>query len=474
MGAQRTTLTFLGGTGTVTGSRFLVEHRARRLLVDCGLFQGERELRRRNWEPFPVPPHTIDDVVLTHCHLDHTGYLPRLVGDGFAGPVWCSLGTAALTGIVLRDSAHLNERDAEQAAAGGWSRHDPVLPLYTVADAEHAVQLMRAVPFDGDVALADGLDVRLVRAGHVLGAASVLVRASQPTTGLSGASDHAADATVLFSGDLGRTTHPVLRPRAAPPAARTVVVESTYGDRDHPEPPGLPHEALADAIRRTVGRGGSVLVPAFAVDRTEIVLHALTGMVRDGRIPRVPVYVDSPMALAALDVYRRPDLRGELREDVHELVDLPLLRAARTPEESMALNDPQVPCIVVSASGMATGGRVVHHLRHLLPDRRNTVVLTGYQAAGTRGRALLEGARELKMHGRYVRVRAEVVSDDEFSVHADAGELLAWLRELPVEPETVYVVHGEKEASEAFASRIRDELDWSAVVPRPGERVRVG
>ena len=300
----------------------------------------------------------------------------------------------------------------------------------------------------------------LVRAGHVLGAASALVTAGA--------------ARVLFSGDLGRTTHPVLRPRSAPPAARTVVMESTYGDRTHPKVEGRPHAALADAIRRTVERGGSVLLPAFAVDRTELVLKALSEMRRTGDLPVVPVFVDSPMALAALDVYRRPSLRGELRDDVSpDLVDLPTLKAARTSEESMALNNPRVPCVVISASGMGSGGRVVHHLRHMLPDRRNTVVLTGYQAVGTRGRALLDGATELKMHGQYVPVRAEIVADEEFSVHADSDELVAWLREMPELPQTVYVAHGEQGSTEAFAARIRQELDVTAVVPRLGERVRL-
>lgn len=452
-------LTFLGAAGTVTGSKFLLERAGHRILVDCGLYQGEREWRRRNWEPFPVPPAGIDEVVLTHCHLDHCGYLPALVRDGFAGPVRMTPGTAALTAIVLRDSAHLNERDAENAREGGWSRHHPPLPLYTVADAERAITHFRQTPFDEPVALAGGFELSLTRAGHVLGSASVRLRGG--------------GADVLFSGDLGRPEHPVLLPRADPPAARTVVVESTYGDRTHPAPTGPPHAVLAEAIRRTVARGGSVLVPAFAVDRTELVLHALSELRRRGDIPAVPVFVDSPMALRGLEVYEQAGLRGELRPEVPRLVDLPLLRAARTPEESMALNNPRVPCVIVSASGMATGGRVVHHLRHLLPDRRSTVVLTGYQAVGTRGRALVDGARELKMHGRYVPVRAEVVQDEEFSVHADADELLAWLLRMPEVPETVYVVHGEAAASAALADRIRVELGCAVAVPRLGERVRV-
>lgn len=460
MDASGASLTFLGGTGTVTGSRFLVAHHGGRLLVDCGLYQGERELRRRNWEQFPVPPETIDAVVLSHCHLDHCGYLPALVRDGFRGPVWLTEGTAALAEIVLRDSGYLNERDADLAREGGWSKHDPPLPLYTAADADRAVRRFRVMAIGVATDVSDGTRVTLSRAGHVLGSASTLVET--------------AGSRVLFSGDLGRTAHPVLRPRADPPGAAAVVVESTYGDRAHPAPQGPAHEPFAAAIRRTVARGGSVLVPAFAVDRTELVLKALSDMLAEGRIPPVPVWVDSPMALAALEVYRRGSLRDELRPDLDaDLVNLPRLRAARTPEESMALNAPHAPSVIISASGMATGGRVVHHLRHMLPDRRNTVVLTGYQAVGTRGRALVEGAEELKMFGRYVPVEAEVVADEEFSVHADAGELLAWLSAMPAAPEVVYVVHGERSAGAELARRIKRELGWTAVVPELGERVRL-
>ncbi len=455
------TLTFLGGTGTVTGSRFLLDGDGGRHLVDCGLYQGERAWRRRNWLPFEPPADTVDHVVLTHAHLDHCGYLPALVRQGFTGPVTCTPGTAALTAIVLRDSAHLQEEDAAAAREQGFSRHDPPLALYDAADAERAITLLRPHPYGEEVALGPHASVSLTRAGHILGSASALVD-------LGG-------ARVLFSGDLGRLEHPVLLSREDPPAAATVVVESTYGDRAHPAPAGEPHAVLADAVRRTIARGGSVVIPAFAVDRTELVLHALARLLRADAIPAVPVFVDSPMALASLAVYRQAEMRGELRADVGaDLVDLPGLHAARTVEESMRLNQPRTPSIIVSASGMATGGRVVHHLRHLLPDRRNTVVLTGYQAVGTRGRALQDGARQLKMHGRYVPVRAEVVVDEEFSVHADADELVQWLERLPEPPETVYVVHGEPAASHALATRLRDETGWCVVVPEVGEKVRVG
>ncbi len=450
-------LSFLGAVGTVTGSKFLVELGQRRLLVDCGLYQGVREWRRRNWDEFPTPPALVGDVVLSHTHLDHCGYLPALVRKGFSGPVWCTEGTAALVPIILRDSARLMQESADDARQGGWSRHDPPLPLYTSEDAERAIELLSAVAYGVTTPLGDDVDITLSRAGHVLGSASVLVRTDTTRT--------------LFSGDLGRPHHPVLLPRAAPPAADVVVVESTYGDRRHP-PEDPDHPLLAAAIRRAVERGGSVLIPAFAVDRTELVLATLARLVSQGAIPKLPVHVDSPMALAALAVYQRSDLSAEIRRDPGPtFTDLPGLELARTADESRRLNSPRSPCIIISASGMATGGRVVHHLRTMLPDRRNCVVLTGFQAAGTRGRDLQQGSSAVKMMGSYVRVRAEIVTDDSFSVHADADEILAWLTDLPTEPQTVFVVHGETGAAETLARRIRDELDWCAVVPRLGERV---
>jgi metallo-beta-lactamase family protein len=454
------TLTFLGAAGTVTGSKFLLEHENRRTMVDCGLYQGERAWRRLNWEALPVSGSSICDVVLTHAHLDHCGHLPALVREGFTGPTWCTQGTAALAAIVLRDSAYLQQEDAEHARLWGFSRHDPPRPLYDAADAEKTITSFKPVDYHQDCALHSGAHLSLSRAGHILGSASALV-----TIGAG---------TVLFSGDLGRARHPLLLAREAPPAARTVVVESTYGDRDHPVEGAPTHEVLADAVRRTVERGGSVLIPAFAVDRTELVLHALSKLAAAGEIPSIPVYVDSPMALAALDVYRSRPARQDLRPDLPaRLVDLPNLHTAHSAQESMQLNEPRTPSIIISASGMATGGRVVHHLMHLLPDPRHTVILTGYQAVGTRGRQLAEGATELKMFGRYVPVRAEVVVDHGFSVHADATELLTWLQALPAAPETVYIVHGEPSSARSLAARVRAETGWCAVVPELGERVRV-
>ncbi len=445
-------LHFLGAAGTVTGSRFLIECDGARALVDAGLYQGLAELRRRNWDPFPIPPATIDGVVLTHAHLDHSGYLPRLVREGFAGPILCTPETAQLAKIVLRDSARLQEEEAGYANRAGFSKHTPALPLYNESDARRTGLQMRPTEYHARAEVAPGISVTLQSAGHILGSASVLLETGGSRT--------------LFSGDLGRPRHALVTPREDPPAADTIVVESTYGDRSHPPEDG---SVLADAVSRTISRGGSVLIPAFAVDRTELVLLKLAELMRAGAIPPVPVHVDSPMALKVLKVYAAtiPGLSGTHGFGLAEL------RTAESVAQSQLLNNPAQPSIIISASGMATGGRVVHHLTHQLPNERNTVVLTGYQALGTRGRALAEGARAVKIHGRYVAVRAEVVMTNEFSVHADADEILDWLRLLPEAPRTVYVVHGEPEASSALASRVRGELDWCAVVPRHGERVRL-
>jgi len=352
-------LTFLGGTGTVTGSKYLLEHDGRRLLVDCGLFQGLKQLRLRNWEGFPVPPASIDAVVLTHAHLDHSGFLPRLAELGFRGRVHCSAATRELCGLMLLDSARLLEEEADYANRHGYSKHHPALPLYTEHDARQALECFTARPFDEGFEPIPGVRVLLRTAGHLLGAASVRVEWER--------------RSLLFSGDLGRSHDLLMRPPAVPEAADWVVVESTYGDRTHPAD-GVPsHEVLAAAICRAVRREGSVLIPAFAVDRTELVLHALSQLAARGDIPAVPVYVDSPMALEALDVCRSPSVRQDPRSDLPaRLVDLPALHTAHSAQASMRLNEPCTPSIILSASGMATGGRVRHRLRHLLPASRHT------------------------------------------------------------------------------------------------------
>ena len=458
-------LRFFGATGTVTGSRFLLDTPRARVLIDCGLFQGLKPLRLRNWSSFPVDPASIDAVALTHAHLDHSGYLPALVRHGFRGPIYATEHTHALAGIVLPDSAHIQEEDAGYANRRGTSKHVPALPLYTIADAERALDQFRVAAFFQAREVAPGVHATFLPAGHILGAALIRLAIDGPQP-----------RTLLVSGDLGRPQHPILIPPADPPAADVVLVESTYGDRRHEDA-----EALArfeETIVRTAARGGTIVIPSFAVDRTEVVLLYLRRLVGEGRVPNLPVYVDSPMALAALDVYRQAIAEGgiEIRPDFAgngDPFDPGNLIEARTVEESMAINEAQGASIIVSASGMASGGRVLHHLMRCLPDERNAVLLVGFQAEGTRGRALADGAREIKMHGRYVGVRAEVASVPAFSVHADRDEIVAWLRRAPRTPETVFIVHGEESAAQALHDTIERELRWVAAVPRYGELVRL-
>jgi len=456
-------LTFLGAAGTVTGSRFLVEAPGARVLVDCGLFQGGKALRERNWAPSTADPASLDAVVLTHAHLDHTGYLPRLVREGFTGPVHATPYTAELARLVLEDSARLQEEDADYANRKGFSKHRPALPLYDHDDARHAIAKIVHLGFGAGTDIAPGVRVTLQRAGHILGSSSALL--SLP-----------GGERVFVSGDVGRPSHPLLLPPEPFPPSDVALVESTYGNRRH-EPAEQALDRLADVISRTAKRGGVVVIPAFAVDRTEVVLHALSQLRHAGRVPDLPVHVDSPMALAVLRVYedavasQDPELRPGLRD--HDPFDIGELHAERSREDSKTINDISYPTIIVSSSGMATGGRVLHHLVRRLPDPRNAVVLVGFQAQGTRGRALADGARSVKMFGQDVPVRAEVVTVDAFSVHADADELVAWMRPAPA-PTAAFLVHGEPSGSAALRDRMATELGWSASVPSLGDRTVLG
>lgn len=458
-------LRFLGATETVTGSRFLVETPNAAVLVDCGLFQGLKALRERNWATFPADPAAIDAVVLTHAHVDHSGYIPALVRNGFRGRVYATPGTRALAEIVLPDSGHLQEEDADYANRRGFSKHAPALPLYTEEDARSALVRFRDVAFDVRTQVAAGIHATFHHAGHILGAAMITLEV-----------DGAKPRRIGFSGDLGRPRHPILRPPAPPPDADFLVVESTYGDRRHEDVESL--KAFQDALARTAARGGMVVIPSFAVDRTEVVLFHLHRLMQEKKIPRLPVWVDSPMALATLKLYRdaiarhSSEVHSELRGD-DDVFDAGNLIEARRPEQSMAINDEQGPGIIISASGMATGGRVLHHLAQRLPEARNTVILVGYQADGTRGRTLLNGASSLKMLGRYVAVRAEVVNVPAFSVHADQAEILAWLKQAPRPPQTTFIVHGEPKAAQALHDVIEQELQWTVAVPRYFEQVRL-
>jgi metallo-beta-lactamase family protein len=449
-------VTFWGAAETVTGSRFLVESSLARVLVDCGLFQGVKRLRQMNWEPFPVDPASLDAVVLTHAHIDHSGYLPGLVRHGFRGHIWCTPATAALVRILLPDTAHLQEEDARYANKRCSSRHHPALPLFTQDDAKRALKRLRAHPVGSAFEVAEGIEVRFSPAGHILGAASVWV------------SD--GGRSVLFSGDLGRSDDPIMLPPAPPPSADHIVVESTYGDRAHSDADAA--ESLADAVNSTVSRGGIVLVPVFAVGRAQTVLHLLAGLRREGRIPSVPTFLNSPMAVSATQLFLDSD--AEHRLDARQLAELSNgVHLVRSVEDSKRLTTRRGPMIVLSASGMLAGGRVLHHLYQVAPNDRNAILLAGFQAAGTRGEALLRGATMLRVFGEDVPVRARVVLVDSLSAHADGDELVAWLASGPRAPAAVSVVHGEARAADTLRRRIRHELGWPAAVPSAGDTVVV-
>jgi metallo-beta-lactamase family protein len=449
-------LTFMGAAGTVTGSKYLLEHAGKRVLVDCGLFQGLKQLRLRNWEPLPVRPEDIDAVVLTHAHIDHSGYLPALAKQGFSGPVFATEATTDLCGLMLPDSGHLQEEDAFYANRHGFSRHRPALPLYTEQDARRALRHFRGKGYGQEFDPVPGLTMRFSPAGHILGAASVHVSW--------------AAGSVLFSGDLGRNNDILMRPPQAPPGADHVVVEATYGDREHePEDPGT---RLAETINRTAARGGIVIVPAFAVGRAQALLYLIATLKREGRIPDLPVFLNSPMAADVTAIYHR--YRPQHRLDPAQCRSMcHAARVVNSVDESRKLNDLRFPAVIVSASGMATGGRVVHHLKAFAPDRRNTILLAGYQAAGTRGAALAAGAREIKIHGDHVPVRAEVVSLGSLSAHADRGELLGWLGRLPKPPRRVFVTHGEPAAADSLRQAIEERHRWPCLLPEHLEEVEL-
>ncbi len=449
-------LTFAGAADTVTGSRHLLDDGGHRLLLDCGLFQGYKSLRLRNRAPFPVPPASIDAVLLSHAHLDHSGYLPALVRDGMRGPIHASAATCALAAVMLRDSARLQEEEAEYANRHRFSKHSPALPLYTVADAERAIAQLRPVPFGQPVALGGNCVATLVPAGHLLGAA--VIRLSR------------GDRSLVYSGDLGRQNDLLMTPPQAPDATDTLLLESTYGNRRHD--PVDPLARLGELIRATAARGGIVLMPSFAVGRAQALLLAIHRLRQRGEIPDLPVFLDSPMAVEATGVYRR--YRAGLRISAADMRGLTqVARMVTTPAQSRALNDLRHPAVIIASSGMATGGRVLHHMKLLAPDARNLIVFAGYQAGGTRGAHLVEGAREVKIHGQWVPVNAKVESLPGMSAHADRDELLAWLRAMPAPPRQVYLVHGDPDASDALRASIGRELGWPVRVPEHLETVEI-
>ena len=446
-------LDFLGAAGTVTGSKTLVTHGHEQLLVDCGLFQGYKNLRLMNWEAFPFKVKQLDAVVLTHAHLDHSGALPLLVKQGYAGPIYATPSTIDVCKILLPDSGRLQEEDAEYLNRHQRSKHKPALPLYTEDEAKRALRQLAPLPFEQQINLA-GLQLRLRPAGHIIGAGNVEL-----------ASDK---GTVLFSGDLGRPDDNIMRPPTPIARAGYVVVESTYGDRQHDAQSA--ELVLGEVIQRTVARGGIVVIPAFAVGRAQALLFAIYRLKARGEIPDVPVYLNSPMAVDMTEIYRKHHVEHRLSdEECRGLCQV--AKMVSTVEDSRALVAQRHPAVIVSASGMATGGRVLHHLKALAPDRRNSIVFAGFQAGGTRGGRIVAGEPRIRIFGEEVAINAEVVSLSGMSAHADAGQIVQWLGTAPQPPRGVFLNHGEPAAADALRQRIERELGWIAKVPRLGEAV---
>ncbi|MGR3365031.1 MAG: MBL fold metallo-hydrolase RNA specificity domain-containing protein [Maritimibacter harenae] len=448
-------LRFLGAAGTVTGSRYLIEVGARRILVDCGLFQGYKTLRARNRKPFPARPSGIDTMLLTHAHLDHSGYIPALVRDGYPGQVFCTEATAELCGLILPDSGHLQEEEARYAARKRYSKHRNPTPLYTLKDAQTALERLTPVEFGRRVDLGDGIAATFVPAGHLLGAAQIKLE---------------IDETVVhFSGDLGHDPDPLMRAPKPFEGADVLVCESTYGNRRHPD---VDSEAeLAPLLKRTFARGGTVLIPSFAIGRAQGLMYHVARLMARGEIPRVPVYLNSPMAIDATAIYHRHHEEHHVTyEDCVAMFEI--AERVNTVDQSKKLNTRTGPMIIVSASGMLTGGRILHHLASFGGDRRNTIVLSGFQAGGTRGAALADGAGTLRMFGREFRIEAEVAQLKSFSGHADADEILRWMSAGPA-PRMTYLTHGEPSAADTLRQRVAHELGREVRVPDHLERVNL-
>lgn len=449
-------LTFLGATGTVTGSKYLLEAGGHRILIDCGLFQGFKQLRLRNRAPFFADPGRIDAVILTHAHIDHSGYLPLLIKNGFTGKVYCTPSTRDLCAILLPDSGHLQEEEAEYANKHGYSKHHPALPLYTRKDGEQALTRFAPAAFEQGIDLGDDLSFKLSPAGHILGAALVTLKHRQ--------------RTLVFSGDLGRPHDPIMNPPAIVRHADYLILESTYGDRRHEQTD--PQVALAEIVNRTVERRGVLLIPAFAVGRAQSLLYRIHLLKESGAIGDIPVFLNSPMAAAATRLLQHHCGDHRLTPEQCEAMG-DVARVIANVEESVWLTGQPGPAIIISASGMATGGRVLHHLKTLAPDRRNTVLFTGFQAGGTRGAAMLAGAETVKIHGEYVPVRAEVAILNNLSAHADYTETLEWLRQFQAPPRQTFLVHGEPSAADALRLRIEEQLRWPIYLPEYQECVEL-
>jgi len=461
------TLSFWGAAGTVTGSKYLIEADRARVLVDCGLFQGMRELRERNWQEPPFNAASVNAVIITHAHIDHTGYLPRFVQHGFRGPVYCSRGTADLLKILLPDSARLQEEEADYRNRHKITKHLPALPLYTEEDAREAIKLLQVVKNTGEsFQVVKGIHAQFRQAGHILGSAHVLVE-------VESAGDDARGRRILFSGDLGKYDQPIIRDPVAPPACDYLLVESTYGNRLHDVEE--PKNALERIIKEAAAHSSAVLIPAFAVGRAQEIVYLIRELEDEKRIPILPVSVDSPMAAAATQAYARPtDEHDEDYAAALRITPTPLrthsMVAAATREESKRLNSAQGARVIIAASGMMNGGRILHHALRLLPDENATVVFVGYQAAGTLGRRVADGQKEVKVLGQWIPVRCRIEKIGGFSAHADWKEVLRWLADMPAAPRKVFVTHGEPEAAEAMAGHLRDRFGWQVEVPQYGEK----
>ncbi len=463
-------ITFLGGVGTVTGSKYLLEHERKRLLVDCGLFQGLKELRERNWQDPPFDPASLDAVIVTHAHIDHTGYLPRIVKLGFNGPVFTSRATADLLKILLPDSGRLQEEEADYRNRHQLTTHTPALPLYDESDAYDALKLLHPVPNNGmPVHICDGFKASFLVAGHIMGASLVLLE-------IEGAKSDGSELRFLFSGDLGHYDQPIVKDPAKPPACDYLMVESTYGDRLHGEVDS--ETQMARIINEAAGRNGPILIPAFAVGRTQEVLYLIRELEEQKRIPILPVIVDSPMASQATQVYNRwTEEHDEEYVSILSRKQHPLrtasMRTASTRDESKQVNNMKGPRIIISASGMLTGGRVLHHATRVLPDENATIIFVGYQAAGTTGRRVQDGEREVKIMKHWVPVRCVIEKVEGFSAHADWKAVIRWLEGLPEAPKMVFTTHGEPESATAMAEHIRERFGWNVVVPEYEQTVEL-
>lgn len=451
-----TSITFLGGAGTVTGSKYLVEHDGKRILVDCGLFQGLKTLRVRNWSPLPIDVKQIDAVILTHAHVDHSGYIPRLIKDGFRGRIYSTAATFDLCKILLPDTGYLMQEEAEYLNKRQRTKHKPALPLFTQAEAELSLQYFEPVAFNDKINLPGGISFEFSYAGHIFGAAQIIMKCD--------------GKQIAFTGDIGRMEDPLLFPPAKLPGADYLVMESTYGNRLHER--SSVADMLEKIICETHARGGVIVIPAFAVGRAQTLMYFLAELRKAGRIPEFPMYLNSPMAESASDLLNKyRELHRLDREQCDATCNV--VRYVRSAEESRWLNNQGGPMLIISASGMLTGGRVLHHVKAFGGDARNTILLTGFQAAGTRGEALQRGATELKIHGEYFPIRAQIHALENISAHADYQEILNWLEDCNIGPRRAFITHGEAVASDEMRRRIIDKFGWHAMVPDHGQTVEL-